>query len=314
MESDSSQPRVVSFAIPVYRNEKAVSLTYRKIKEQFDISLREFSYEFVFVDDGSDDNSLQELLELRQSDSKVKVISFTRNFGQMSAMLAGFANVTGDCMITVSADLQDPAELIPEMVRAWANGAEVVICHRSDRDDGFLATAVSRLAYALLRLAVPNIPAGGFDFALIGREALDSFNSVDVRNRFFQGDLLWLGYRTHLIPYVRQKREIGRSQYNFWKRLKNLVDAFLDCSYLPIRMMSGMGMVTALAGLLWAFTVVYAWFAHKVPFSGWAPIMVVVLVLGGLNMIMLGIIGEYIWRIFDEVRKKPNYIIREKFL
>lgn len=313
MTADSAT-KTVSFAIPVYRNEKAVSLTYQKIKEQFENDLQDYNYEFVFVDDGSDDGSLNELMALRAADPCVKIISFTRNFGQMPAMLAGFKNVTGDCMITVSADLQDPAELIPQMVKAWAAGAEIVICHRTNREDGIGPTIISKLAYALLRLAVPKIPPGGFDFALIGRTALDEFNSIDVRNRFFQGDILWLGYSTHFIPYTRQKREIGRSQYNFGKRLKNLMDAFLDSSYLPIRLMSSVGMITALLGLLWAATVVYTWAVHKVPFSGWAPIMVVVLVLGGTHMMMLGIIGEYIWRIFDEVRKKPNYIIRNKFM
>ena len=130
----------------------------------------------------------------------------------------------------------------------------------------------------------------------------------------FQGDLLWLGYRTAFIPYVRLKRLIGKSQYSFAKKLKNFLDAFLDASYLPIRFISAMGVATSLLGLVYGLTVVYSWFQGATPFTGWAPIMIVILFIGGLIMMMLGVIGEYIWRIYDEVRKKPNYIIRDKYL
>ena len=146
------------------------------------------------------------------------------------------------------------------------------------------------------------------------RVALDEFNSVDVRNRFFQGDLLWTGYRTSFIPYVRLKRTIGKSQYNLAKKLKNFLDAFLDASYLPIRFISLAGLVTSALGVLYSLTIIYSWIRGATPFSGWAPLMIVILIVGGLIMVMLGIIGEYIWRIYDEVRKKPNYVIRNKFL
>ena len=132
-----------------------------------------------------------------------------------------------------------------------------------------------------------------------------------MRNRFFQGDLLWLGFKTTFIPYTRVRRTIGRSQYTFAKRLKNSLDAILDSSYLPIRFISLLGVVTAFAGFLYAINIVYARLMHQIPFTGWAPIMILVLVIGGLTMIMLGIIGEYIWRIYDEVRRKPNYVIRD---
>ena len=135
-----------------------------------------------------------------------------------------------------------------------------------------------------------------------------------MRNRFFQGDLLWTGYRTTLIPYARLKRTVGKSQYNFWKKLKNFADAILDASYIPIRFISLLGIMTSFAGCLYMITVVASWYFNDTPFTGWAPLMMAILVVGGLIMTMLGIIGEYVWRIYDEVRKKPNYIIREKHL
>jgi dolichol-phosphate mannosyltransferase len=303
----------ISFVVPVYRNEKAVGMTYRKLRALFDGALKSWSYQMVFVDDGSDDGSLAELLQIRREDANVKVISFTRNFGQMAAMLAGFKAAAGDVVLNLSADLQDPVELIPQMVAAWEQGSEVVICYRANRDDAFGARFTSRVFYRLVRLSYPQIPSGGFDYILLDRNVMDAFNSIDVRNRFFQGDILWFGYRSAFIPYTRQKRTIGRSQYNFAKRMKNALDAILDSSYLPIRFISGFGLVTAVLGFIYALTVVYARLMHQIPFTGWAPIMVAVLVIGGMLMLMLGIIGEYVWRIYDEVRKKPNYVIRETY-
>ena len=304
----------ISFVIPVYRNEGAITRTYEKIRAVLTKDLHDYEYEFMFVDDGSDDGSLQEILDLRANDPNVKAITFTRNFGQMAAMLAGFKQATGDAMINISADLQDPAELIPQMVDKWRNGAELVICHRTDRSDTFASKLFSRVAYGALRISIPQIPSGGFDFVLMDRRALDDFNSIDVRNRFFQGDLLWTGYRTSFIPYVRLKRTIGKSQYNIRKKLKNFLDAILDASYLPIRFISYAGLITSALGVLYCISIVVSWLFGKTPFSGWAPLMMAILLIGGMIMVMLGIIGEYTWRIYDEVRKKPNYIVRDKHL
>lgn len=303
----------ISFIVAVYRNAGAITRTYEKIRTVLSDAMPYYEYEFVFVDDGSDDGSLEEILSLRASDARVKAISFTRNFGQMAAMLAGLAHASGDAAINISADLQDPAELVPEMVSHWQAGSEIVVCYRTDRSDTMSAKLFSRVAYGALRMAIPQIPPGGFDFVLMDRLVVDDFNAIDVRNRFFQGDLLWTGYRTHFIPYVRLKRTIGKSQYNIAKKLKNFLDAFLDASYLPIRFISLAGFVTAALGVLYSLTIVASWFMHATPFSGWAPLMIAVLVVGGLIMVMLGIIGEYVWRIYDEVRKKPNYIVRRKY-
>jgi dolichol-phosphate mannosyltransferase len=143
---------------------------------------------------------------------------------------------------------------------------------------------------------------------------MDSFNAIDVRHRFFQGDLLWTGYRTSFLPYVRLKRTIGKSQYNFGKKLKNFLDAILDASYLPIRFISLVGIITSALGVLYSATIVISWLRGETPFTGWAPIMIAILLVGGLIMVMLGVIGEYVWRINEEVRKRPNYVVREKFL
>ena len=304
----------ISFVVAVYHNEGALSKTYEKIQSVFSNALAHHEYEIVFVDDGSKDESLQEILSLRERDHRIKIITFTRNFGQMAAMLAGFKEAIGDAVINISADLQDPVELIPQMVEKWLDGSETVICYRTDRSDTLFSKLFSRLAYGVLRISMPQIPPGGFDFVLMDRKVMDAFNSIDVRHRFFQGDLLWTGYRTSFIPYVRLKRTIGKSQYNFGKKLKNFLDAVLDASYLPIRFISLVGVITSALGLLYSATIVISWMCGETPFAGWAPIMIAILLVGGLIMLMLGVIGEYIWRINEEVRKRPNYVIRDKFI
>jgi glycosyltransferase involved in cell wall biosynthesis len=304
----------ISFVVAVYHNEGAVTKTHEKIQSVFSNELAHHEYEIVFVDDGSKDGSLQEILSLREQDPKVKVITFTRNFGQMAAMLAGFKEARGDAIINISADLQDPVELIPQMINKWRDGSETVICYRTDREDPLSSKLFSRLAYSILRMSNSQIPPGGFDFVLMDRKVMDEFNSIDVRHRFFQGDLLWAGYRTSFIPYVRLQRVIGKSQYSFSKKLKNFLDAVLDASYLPIRLISLIGLITSALGVIYSVSIFISWLRNETPFQGWAPLMIVTLLIGGVIMIMLGIIGEYIWRINEEVRKRPNYVIREKFL
>ena len=305
--------RLVSIVIPVFNNQGSLSITYERIHEMFMKRVDELEFEIIFVNDGSIDGSYAALLDLRDKDPRVKVLSFTRNFGQMAAMLAGFSEARGDAVINVSADLQDPIELMTEMLDRWKGGMEVVVGYREGREDPLLTRISSRLAYSLMRLSIPNMPPGGFDYVLMDRAVMDLFNSLDVRHRFFQGDLLWSGHRVSFIPYKRLKRQHGVSQYTFFKKLKNLLDALLDSSYLPIRFISLMGLLTSFGGLLYSLTVVVSWLYGGTPFSGFAPIMIAIMVVGGMIMTMLGILGEYLWRIYDEIRKKPNYIVRDRF-
>ncbi|ATH06703.1 hypothetical protein BIY24_01735 [Halobacteriovorax marinus] len=303
--------RKLSFVIPVYRNESSVELVYQKIIKIIEEFLQNYSYEFVFVDDGSDDNSLDILKELAKKDKSVKVISFTRNFGQLSALLAGFKGSTGDATIVLAADLQEPTEKIIDLVKDWEAGSEIVAAFRESRNDSLSSRLTSKIGYYFIRLTCPEIPKGGFDFMLLDRVVLDSFNSIEIRNRFLQGDLLWFGYRSKFIPYTRLRREHGRSQYTFLKRLKNFMDAFLDASYIPIRAISLLGLSISSLGFLYSINILVLNIMGAKGPPGWAPLMIVLLIVGGLIMIMLGVIGEYVWRIYDETRRKPNYIIRE---
>lgn len=200
----------ISVVIPVYHNQGSISLTHSRISDLFTRDLSEYDHEIIFVDDGSKDGSLSEILAVKDGDSHVRAISFTRNFGQMAAVLAGLREAAGDATIIISADLQDPIELIPKMINQWRDGAETVICYRSDRQDSFFSKLFSSLAYGILRITIPQIPRGGFDFVMMDQKVLSSFLAIDVRHRFFQGDLLWTGYRVSFIPYTRQARMIGK--------------------------------------------------------------------------------------------------------
>ncbi len=303
----------ISVVIPVYNNEGSLKILYDRLVSTIKGYNNSFSYELIFINDGSKDKSFSVLKTIQESDASVVLINFSRNFGQMAGILAGWKYATGDAVINISADLQDPPEQIEKMLLEWENKNEIVINYRESRDDEVSSALTSKLAYKLFRYSLPNLPPGGFDYALLDRKAMDAINSITEKNRFYQGDILWVGFTIKYLPYIRQKREHGKSAYNFVKRFGNFMTAFLNVSYFPFRLMSFMGFLTATTGFIYSLTILFAYYFHKTPFQGWAPIMMILLIVGGMLMIMLGIIGEYIWRIYDEVKYKPNYIIKDIF-
>jgi polyisoprenyl-phosphate glycosyltransferase len=299
----------ISYVVPVYQNEGSIAATCEGIAALY--AGTPHDYEIVLVDDGSRDNSWAEMQGAAARDRNVRLVRFTRNFGQLAAMLAGYERATGDAIVNLSADLQDPVELSADMVRRWESGSDLVIAYRQEREDRLAARVFSRLAYGTLRMSNRAIPAGGFDYVLMSRRALKQFLSYRGRNRFFQGDVLWAGFNTTFLPYVRRERRVGRSQYTFAKKLKLFFDWWLDGSYLPIRLMSGCGAVIAALGALYAAAIAVSWSFDLTPFPGWAPIMVAVLLIGGVIMLMLGVVGEYLWRILDELKAKPMFVVDE---
>jgi glycosyltransferase involved in cell wall biosynthesis len=303
----------ISVVIPVFRNEPSLKITYELLNKLFQSELSNYVLEVIFVNDGSDDRSLQILKDLNHQDKRIKVISFTRNFGQVHAVSAGYLYSSGDYIVLISADLQDPVDLIISMIKNCEAGADVAICYRIDRGDSFFSKIFSKVAYSIIRLSTPEIPVGGFDYLMLSRRALNTLNNFGSKTRFYPSDILWCGFQVSMIPYKRVKRIYGKTQYTFWKKFKILLDAIFDTSYWPIRIISLIGLFVSLMGFLFALLVIYAWLNQQTPFSGYAPIIISILVVGGIQIILLGIIGEYIWRIYDEVRKKPGYIIDKIF-
>ena len=299
---------LISVCFAVYQNEGALTILYNKIVKELETNFPHHQFELVFVNDGSKDNSLRELVELKKltADERVKIISFSRNFGQMAAILAGWQYAKGDAVINMAADLQDPPEQCVNMIKEWENGSEIVISYRKAHGTSALNKVTSRMFYKML---LPNVPPGGFDFVLLGRNALNAINSIKERNRFYQYDILWAGFNVKFIPYEKLERTIGRSQYNTLKRLGNFMIAYINVSYAPLRFMTFLGFFFAVSGFLYSLDIVAAYFYRGTPFQGWAPIMILLLIIGGLIMVMLGVLGEYVWRIFDEVKARPNYIV-----
>jgi len=303
-----------SVIIPVYFNEGSLSATFAKIREQLVGNTLIADFEIIFIDDGSQDNSFEVLLEIkRTSDIPVRIIKFPRNFGQVPAMMAGYKHSRGRCVINISADLQDPPELISEMLaQHLTHNHDIVICTREDRDESWFRKSTSKLFYKLMRkLSFPTMPEGGFDYVLISERVKNSILSNEEVNPFWQGQILWTGHSTKFIPYKRLKREHGTSRWTFAKKLKYLLDGVLAYSYFPMRAMSLLGITVFFLGILYTIVITFDYFFGMVPFKGWAPIMILILTLSGIQMLMLGVIGEYLWRALDQVRKRPLYLIEK---
>ncbi len=301
-----------SIIIPVYYNEGALRKTLTDIKELVINKNPDKKGEIIFVDDGSGDNSLQELLELRaENPLLIKVIKLTRNFGQACARMSGYEIAKGKCLVHISADSQDPPELINDMLNYHFNeNYNVVVCTRDARDESSYRQITSKIFYYLIKkLSFPNMPQGGFDYLLISREVKDIIMKNKELNPFFQGQVLWTGYDIKFIPYKRRKRLVGKSMWTFSKKLKFLIDGVLSYSFFPLRFMSVTGFVVSLIGFLYAIVILYGRLMGNTPVKGWAPMMIVILILSGIQMLMLGVIGEYLWRILDQVRGRSQYII-----
>ena len=306
--------KLISLCIPVYQNATSLEILYEEIKGHFDNSLKSYDFEICFTNDGSTDGSLEILKSLQKRDSRVRITNFTRNFGQNASTIAAHKLAKGDAIITISADLQDPTDLIPRMIVEWEKGVEFVICFREGRNDSILNKVTSLIYYSMIRFHTSKeIPIGGFDCYLLSKRALDKLNAFSDRGfvRSFHFDLFSLGYKVSKVPYTRLKRVHGKSQIRFFKWFFLFIEALTSTSYIPLRIMPILGVGISTFGFLWAFGIFLQWMRGESPFEGWSAIMVSILIIGGLIILMLGMIGEYIWKIYQETKKRPDYIIDE---
>ncbi|SDH58710.1 dolichol-phosphate mannosyltransferase [Aneurinibacillus thermoaerophilus] len=302
-----------SILVPIYFNELNIPYTVPRLQNLQNI-LPEYDLEFVFVDDGSQDNSLSLLLEAKKSDERIKVIKLSRNFGSMSAISAGLHYVTGDCVGIIAADLQDPPELFAEMIKSWESGKKIVMATRSDREESFSQKLFSNSYYFLMdKFAIKNYPKGGFDFVLLDKQVVQELNNINEKNTNIMSLIFWLGHEQDFIPYVRQKRELGKSRWTMSKKIKLFIDSFVSFSYVPIRFMSLVGFFTALLSFLYGIFAVFNTLTGNITVPGWTSVIGLITFLLGLIMVMLGIIGEYLWRVLDEARNRPHYIIDEVY-
>jgi dolichol-phosphate mannosyltransferase len=267
--------------------------------------------EVICVDDGSGDRSFAVLSALHQERSHVKLVKLTRNFGSMCAIKAGLQYVTGDCFMLLTADLQDDPEMLLEMTAQWQQGHQFVICEREGRDDPAVSKAFASVFYALFRrFAIVGYPEGGFDLFLLDRRYLSHIQRSEKNTNILVLGY-WLGVPPIVLKYQRKKREHGTSRWTFAKKTKLFIDTFISFSFAPIRFISFMGIVTSILSFLYGLFVVVLTLMAENPVPGWTTIVALITFLLGLIMLMLGIIGEYLWRILDEGRNRPEYVIEE---
>lgn len=301
----------ISIIIPVYYNEDNLLPLYTDIKEKI-LSKLTIDYELVLVDDGSKDRSYETILELKKLNPKIIPVKLSRNFGSHAAILAGLSVCTGDCAAMKAADLQEPSEIILEMLDKYNEGSNVVLAVRSDRDEPFSQKLFASFYYKLMRkLALSNMPEGGFDCFLIDRQVIDVLTDMNEKNTSLMGQILWSGFQTTEIQYVRLKREIGKSRWTLKKKIKLVMDSLLGFSYFPIRMISFTGIAVFLISLIWGLIVLIAKFTNNIAIQGYTTLMILILLGFGVIMLSLGIIGEYIWRMFDATRNRPPFLIEK---
>ena len=302
-----------SIVVPVYFNEGSLRYTADRVFQEVFAALPEKRGELVFVDDGSGDGSFGELQEIyREHPSCVRVFRLSRNFGQVNAWWCGLEHTPGP-VVVISADGQDPINLIPTMLRKhFEDKVEVVIATREAREDGAWRRMTSSLVYNCIRkLGSAAMPPGGFDFFLLGAKAKRAVLSRWQPNTFFQVRVLELGFRREFIPYRREGRKAGVSRWTFSKKLTYMIDGVLGHSYVPIRSMSLLGLAFSGLSFLMAIFFFVAYFFNPHVIRGWTPIILLVLFVGGVQMLMTGILGEYMWRVLSQVRRSPPYVVDE---
>lgn len=298
--------------IPVYYNEDNLEPLYDDLKKKI-IDVIDYEYELVIVNDGSKDNSYEVMKNLAERDEHVKIISLSRNFGSHAAILCGLAKCTGDCAVVKAADLQEPTELILEMVDRWKNGSNVVLAVRKGREEGRGQTLFANMYYNMVRkTALPEMPKGGFDVYLLDRKVIDVVMALDERNSALTGQILWSGFRTDKGYYTRLAREVGTSRWTLKKKIRLVTDTLFSFSTLPIKMVTLVGSFSFAGSLIWALCVFAFKILGLIDVSGWTTLFIFQLFSFGVLMMTLGILGEYLWRTFDASRNRPPYIIEDE--
>lgn len=304
----------LSIVVPVYFSEDNLLPLYADVKEKVLKKLPcGWDYELVLVDDGSKDRSYQVMCDLKKIDPHIRLVKLARNFGEHEATLAGLTACTGTCAVRKSADLQEPSEMILEMLEKYQAGAPVVIAARKGRDEPALQTFLSNTYCFLMRkFALKNMPRGGFDSYLIARPVIDVLVSMQEKNTPLTEQILWCGFPMEVIEYIRPKRQIGKSRWTLSKKIKMALDSFLGFSYFPIRFISGIGIVSFLGSFVWLVVLLIQKLVGRITVDGFTTVAALVLLSFGVIMLSIGILGEYMWRMFDATRNRPPYIVERQ--
>jgi len=303
---------ILSVIIPAFNEEAGIASTLHRLLGVLDgLGI---IYEVVVVDDGSRDRTWEKLVEARGGRAEVRLVRLTRNFGQQAALSAGMDQARGEAVAIIDADLQDPPELLAEFIAKWREGYAVVFGIRANRKEGLLRRAGYKLFYRLLgRISNVEIPRDAGDFSLMDRKVVDILRRMPERNRFLRGMRSWTGFRHAGVPYDRPERAAGKPSYSWWKLIRLALDGITSFSYVPLRLSIVLGGLVALFGVGMAVfaTIWRVMQGGSVIAVGWASTVVLICVIGGTQLVVLGIIGEYLARTYDEVKQRPTYIVGE---
>lgn len=305
---------VVSLVVPFYNEGAAVEVFFQAVNLTL-AGIPGMAFEIICVDDGSKDDTLARLLKAAQSDSRIKVIELSRNFGKEAALTAGLDAATGDAVIPMDADLQDPPELIIQMIDKWRQGADVVLARRVDRrSDSLAKRSTANLFYKIHnRVSHVEIPANVGDFRLMNRASVDALKLLPERQRFMKGIFAWIGFRTAMVDYARAPRAAGTSKLTGWKLWNFALEGFTSFSSAPLRVWTYIGSFSTLLTLAYLIFTVARTLIYGIDVPGYASLLVTVLFFGSLQLVSIGILGEYIGRIYTESKQRPVYVIRQVY-
>jgi len=299
----------ISLVVPVFNEEDAIPIFYQAVRKE----LPEYEVEIVFINDGSKDSTESIINALAVSDPLVKPLSFTRNFGKEPALFAGLEHATGDAVIPIDVDLQDPIEVIPQLIAKWQEGADVVLAKRTDRStDGHLKRKTAEWFYRLHnKISSPKIEENVGDFRLMSRETVEHIKLLPERNLFMKGILSWVGGRVEVVEYTRAERVAGTTKFNGWKLWNLALEGITSFSTFPLRMWTYIGLFVAGLSFLYGAWMILNTLIFSNPVRGYPSLIVSILFLGGVQLIGIGVLGEYVGRIYLEVKKRPRYILKE---
>ena len=303
----------ISVIVPMYYEEEVAKECYTRLKNVLE-KIENYNYEIIFVNDGSKDKTLEILKNIAEENKNVKIISFSRNFGHQCAVTAGLKYVTGDAIVIIDADLQDPPELIPEMLKLWEDGNDVIYGKRKSRkgESRFKLLSASVFYKTLNALSDVEIPKDTGDFRLVDRKVVDVINSLPEHNKFLRGLFSWVGFKQTPFEYERKERYAGKTKYPLKKMLKLAQDGIFSFSIKPLKIVGAMGILSVLISIiLFVYAVLSYAFDWNNLVPGWTSLMVTMTFIGGMILISLWMIGEYIGRIYDETKRRPEYIIDE---
>lgn len=302
--------KTISILIPAYNEEPALEHLYTRLGKLAEEN-KKYNFEFLFVNDGSRDSTLEVIQSYAEIDNRISYVSFSRNFGKEIAMIAGLDHVTGDATVIIDADLQDPPELIPEMIKYWEEGYDDVYAKRRSRDgETKLKKATSRMYYRVLQKVSPvKIQEDTGDFRLLDRRAVEALKQFRESQRYTKGMFSWIGFNKKEILYDRDPRIAGETKWNYWKLINLAIDGITSFTTAPLRISTFFGFLISVFAFIYLVYLVFRTIFHGADLAGYASTMAVILFLGGVQLLSLGIIGEYIGRIFNETKQRPLYLV-----